>query len=313
MTVIIRGLGESELEQADSIVRLAFGTFLGLPDPLRFRVGIDYVRNNWRADPCALFAAVENEKLIGVSIAHTWGSLGYFGPLAVRPDYWDRGIGKRLIEPVMDFFTQRRIPHAGLFTHAGSPRHLGLYQQFGFWPRFLTAVMKKPVVAGTRLLLPATFAQLTENEQLLFIAESSSLTNKILSGLTVENEISAVQARSLGDTVILRDGKRLSGFAVCHCGPGTEAGFDTCLIKFGAVRPGAAAAEAFRGLLNACETFAAARGMKVLTASVNTARHEAYCLLLERGFATHILGVTMHRPNEELYSRPGAFLMDDWR
>jgi len=198
-------------------------------------------------------------------------------------------------------------------THAGSPRHLGLYQKFGFWPRFLTAVMKKPVVAGTRLLLPATFAQLTENNQQLFLAESSSLTDKILSGLTVENEISAVQARSLGDTVILRDGKRLSGFAVCHCGPGTEAGFDTCLIKFGAVRPGAEAAEAFRGLLNDCETFAAARGMKVLTASVNTARHEAYCLLLELGFSTYILGVTMHRPNDEFYSRPGAFLMDDWR
>ena len=312
MTVIIRGLGESELEQADTIVRLAFGTFLGLPDPLRFRLGIDYVRYNWRADPAALFAAVEDGKLIGVSIAHAWGSLGYFGPLAVHPDYWDRGIGKRLIEPVMDFFTQRRIPRAGLFTHAGSPRHLGLYQKFGFWPRFLTAVMKKSVTAAAQLP-PGTFSQLSENEQQLFLAESSSLTDEILGGLSVEKEISAVQGRSLGDTVILRDSKHLTGFAVCHCGPGTEAGFDTCLIKFGAVRPGAVAAEAFRRLLNACETFAAARGMKVLTASVNTARHEAYCLLLERGFATHILGVTMHRPNEEFYSRPGVFLMDDWR
>jgi GNAT superfamily N-acetyltransferase len=312
MTVIIRGLGESELEQADTIVRLAFGTFLGLPDPLRFRSGIDYVRNNWHADPSALFAAVEDGKLIGVSIAHTWGSLGYFGPLAVHPDYWDRGIGKRLIEPVMDFFTQRRIPRAGLFTHAGSPRHLGLYQKFGFWPRFLTAVMKKPVTAAAQLP-PGTVSQLSENEQQLFLAESSSLTDEILGGLSVEKEISAVQGRSLGDTVILRDSKRLTGFAVCHCGPGTEAGLDTCLIKFGAVRPGAEAAEAFRRLLNACETFAAARGMKALTASVNTARHGAYCLLLERGFTTHILGVTMHRPNEEFYSRPGVFLMDDWR
>jgi GNAT superfamily N-acetyltransferase len=313
MTVIIRGLEESELEQADAIVRLAFGTFLGLPDPLRFRAGIDYVRNNWRADRSALFAASEDDKLIGVSIAHGWGSLGYFGPLAVHPDYWARGIGKRLIAPVIDFFAQRRVLRAGLFTHAGSPRHLGLYQKFGFWPRFLTAVMKKPVPAGAQGLLPATFSQLTKDEQQLFIAESSSLTDEILSGLTVENEISAVQAQSLGDTVIVRDKARLAGFAVCHCGPGTEAGFDTCLIKFGAVQPGPEAAEAFCRLLNACEIFAAARGMKALTASVNTARHEAYCLLLERGFATHILGVTMHRPNEEFYSRPEVFLLDDWR
>ena len=28
-----------------------------------------------------------------------------------------------------------------------SPKHLGLYQKFGFWPRFLTAIMAKQLVA----------------------------------------------------------------------------------------------------------------------------------------------------------------------
>ncbi len=33
--------------------------------------------------------------------------------------------------------------HAGLFTFAHSQKHVGLYQRFGFWPRFLTALMSK--------------------------------------------------------------------------------------------------------------------------------------------------------------------------
>ena len=37
------------------------------------------------------------------------------------------------------------IKHAGLFTFAQSAKHIGLYQKFGFWPRFLTIIMSKPV------------------------------------------------------------------------------------------------------------------------------------------------------------------------
>ena len=69
----------------------------------------------------------------------------------------------------------------------------------------------------------------------------------------------------------------------------------------------------FRNLLDACETLAARRGLTKLTAGVNTARIEAYQMMLARGFKTEIQGVTMHRPNESGYSRPGAFVIDDWR
>jgi hypothetical protein len=35
--------------------------------------------------------------------------------------------------------------------------------------------------------------------------------------------------------------------------------------------------------------------------------------MLRRGFRTVIQGVTMHRPNQPGYSRPGLFALDDWR
>ena len=48
-------------------------------------------------------------------------------------------------------------------------------------------------------------------------------------------------------------------------------------------------------------------------AGVNTARQEAYEKMLERGFRTEILGIAMHTPNEPGFSRPGIYVLDDWR
>jgi len=38
-------------------MRLAFGTFIGLPDPSSWRTDADYVGTRWRADPAAAFGA----------------------------------------------------------------------------------------------------------------------------------------------------------------------------------------------------------------------------------------------------------------
>jgi hypothetical protein len=84
-------------------------------------------------------------------------------------------------------------------------------------------------------------------------------------------------------------------------------------VKFGVVRPGSTAAGDFVRLLAACESCAAERGATRLVAGANLARHEAYRLLLERGFRTDLQGVAMHRPNEPGYNRAGVYLVDDWR
>src|SRR5207245_2315910 len=108
----------------------------------------------------------------------------------------------------------------------------------------------------------------------------------------------------LGDTVLLWEDQELIGFAVCHCGPGTEAGLQKCYIKFGAVRPAPTAGERFDRLLDACEGLAAAQGLLHPEAGMNLARHGAYRQMLAHGFHTTIQGVAMQRPNEPGYHRP---------
>jgi hypothetical protein len=61
--IVVRQLGESDLSAADQIFRLAFGTFLGLPDPATSWADVNYVHTRWRADPTALWVPKLAESL----------------------------------------------------------------------------------------------------------------------------------------------------------------------------------------------------------------------------------------------------------
>ena len=97
--VLVNPLPATDLGEADRIFRVAFGTFLGLPNPIEFYGDADYVRPRWTADPSAAFGAYLGNELVGSNFPTRWCSAAFFGPLTVRPDYWDRGIAKRLLGP----------------------------------------------------------------------------------------------------------------------------------------------------------------------------------------------------------------------
>jgi GNAT superfamily N-acetyltransferase len=311
--VSIHPLSENDLPEADRIMRLAFGTFLGLPDPSGFLGDAAYVRTRWLADPATAFAAYVKDELVGSNFVTNWGSVGFFGPLTIRPDLWNRGIGTRLMEPIMERFADWGTRHAGLFTFAHSPGHIHLYEKFGFWARFLTAVMSKPVTERQPAAQWTRFSELSEGEREESLSSCRELTDTIYDELDVTGEIRAIDAQGLGDTLLLWDEGRLFGVAACHWGAGTEAGSGAYYIKFGAIRPGSAARENFERLLDACEALASMQGLRTLIAGTNMGRHEAYRTLRARGFRTELQAVSMHRPNEPGYSRPDLYVIDDWR
>jgi GNAT superfamily N-acetyltransferase len=313
--VTIRPLREDDLPAADRIMRLAFGTFLGLPDPLKFMGDADYVRTRWCANPSAALAAEMAGELAGTNFLSHWGSVGFFGPITIRPDLWNCGIAQKLLRPTMDLFAQWRVTHAGLFTFANSTKHVALYQKFGFWPRFLTSLMEMPLAASASLAATQwnCFSGLSDDEKLLRLKDCRELTDSIYEGLDLGLEIRSVDEQKLGDTVLTWRGSRLAGMAICHAGAGTEAGSGKCYVKFGAVRSGADAPGDFRGLLAACRDFALSRGAGKLVAGVNLARLDAYREMLQAGFRSASQGVVMEKHGETGYNRREVFLIDDWR
>jgi predicted N-acetyltransferase YhbS len=314
MDVEIRPLAEADLPVAKRVCHTAFGTFLGAPDPETFWADRDLVFGRHAAEHTASFAATLDGEVVGSNFATRWGSVGFFGPLSVRPDLQGRDIGQRLVEAVGTSFEGWGTRHNGLFTFAHSGLHVGLYSKLGYRARFLTAIMTAPARAGAEAASWSRYSKFSDEDRRAVEAACRDLTEEIYEGLDLSAEIRTVAARGLGDTVLLWQGTSgLAGFAVCHWGVASEAGEGCLFVKFGAARSGAGAEVRFATLVDACAALAAETGMPSVLAGVNLARDEAYRHMLARGFRTAIQGVTMHRPNEAGYSRPGAWVLDDWR
>jgi len=302
----VRLMTAADLAVADRVMRIAFGTFIGLPDPENFAGDSSYVAPRWTSRPESAFVAVVDGEIVGSNFASRWGSFGFFGPLTVRPDFWDAGIGQQLMVPVMDCFSSWGVTLSGLFTFPHSVKHIATYQKFGFRPRQLTAVMSKAPSKGK---IPTRFSEMTARERAFHLEQSAILTDAGYAGLDLGFEITAVEAHKLGDTIFVTEGSRIAGFAICHHGAGSEGGSATCYAKFAA----AGNRESCERLLDACEAYAAHIGVPAFVAGVSTARAEAYDILLERGYRIEMMGIAMHRPNEPGWSRPGVYVLDDWR
>lgn len=313
---------ERDLDEVARIIRLAFATFLGLPpDDPRRPSDSDYARSRWTADPSSALVAEHAGRLIGSNFATNWGSFGFFGPLTVHPDYWEHKVGQQLLAPTMEIFGRWGNRHLGLYTFAHSPKHMALYQKFGFWPRDLLAIMAREVQPGLHHTPSRTldsdvayFSQTALAQRAELLPACRELTSEIFDGLDVQREIHAVAGQKLGETILVFDDSRLSAFAVCHTGPGTEAGSGVCYVKFAAVRPGPRAGGDFARLLDAVEDFAGSKGAAKVTAGVNLARREAFQQMFSHGFRASMQGVAMETGDANSgYNRAGVYILDDWR
>jgi predicted N-acetyltransferase YhbS len=313
--VTVRRLESGDVPSADTLMRTAFGTYLGLADPRSFGGDAEMVATRSRAGHTAAFVAEADGRLLGSSFVTRWGSFGFFGPLTVDPQVWDSGVGGRLMEPVTAALDDWGVGLAGLFTFPGSPKHIGLYHRHGFFPRYLTALMRRAprVPAGQERAACLRLSAMPDGRRAEALTGAAAVTDALFGGLDLTAEIEEAARQGLGDTVLVEDDAGVAGFAICHLGAGSEAGSGTCYVKFAAIRPGPGAASAFGRLLESCEILAAAAGAGAVVAGVNTAREAAYEAMLEHGYRASMYGLAMHRPNQAGYSRREVFALDDWR
>jgi ribosomal protein S18 acetylase RimI-like enzyme len=62
------------------------------------------------------------------------GLEGEVAELYVDPAYRDHGLGAQLVEAAVDLFKRRRVSFASVWTRAGNPAAVHLYQHAGFKP-----------------------------------------------------------------------------------------------------------------------------------------------------------------------------------
>jgi predicted N-acetyltransferase YhbS len=311
----IRAMRQTDLDSADRVHRVAFGTRFGLPDPSKFRGDAEIVRIRWATDASTAFIAESDDAIVGGACAMDWGSVLVVGPVFVHPDQAGRGVARLLMAKMIELAETRAAKLSALFTFPESATHLRLYESFGFASQALTPIMRKAVGAArsTSDALPASrlFSKLAERAREDALQACRRLTDAVFPGLDLTREIRAVAALGLGDTILLGGEHDIRGFALCHHGAGSEAGSGTLFVKFAAVRLNAE--PDFTALLTICERLAATVGAARIEAGTNAARAGAYRVLRASGYRAGLVGVAMHRPDGPGYNRPDVFAIDDWR
>ena len=314
---IIRSMEKEDLSEADKIIRLAFGTFMKHDNPADYRSDARYAYPRYNADPSASFVAKMDGKIVGSNFGLCWGSVGIFGPLSIHPEYWNKGIGSKLMWPVIKCFEKWNVTHSGAMTFANSPKHIHLYQKFGYHPRFLIPVMSKKIesasVSSESEFAWARYSECKDDRD-KYLEECAQVTNTVYPDLDLRLEIKAVDKMNFGETVLLFDeNKEVEGFAICHCGADTEAGNEKCYIKFGAVKANSDAKSNFVNLLRTCEELTASKRLSVLTGGVNAGRYDAFQSMLNQNFSIDFLGVSLHQPNNDAFNTTDRHVIDDWR
>src|SRR5215210_7655124 len=89
-------------------------------------------------------------------------------------------------------------------TFGGSAKHMALYQRSGYAARFLTAIMSAPVRAdGAAQGRWSRYSALPEGQTEEVLGACRDLTDALYEGLDLRDEIEAVRAQRLGETVLL--------------------------------------------------------------------------------------------------------------
>lgn len=162
----------------------------------------------------------EKGEITAFNIVHRSGIEGWMGPLAVRGDYQGSGAGKEIVRRGIDWLKVHGAGVIGLETMPRTMDNIGFYSGLGFVPGRLTLTATLDATYADR---PAQlFGRLSAREKDDALARCRDLVASLLPGYDHSREILLTDELALGDTLLLRRGDDIIGFALCHTTPLVE-------------------------------------------------------------------------------------------
>ena len=162
----------------------------------------------------------ERDEIVAFNIAHRSGTEGWMGPLAVRPDLQGAGLGKDVVRVGVEWLKQDGATVIGLETMPRTMDNIGFYSRLGFVPGKLTLTLTLDSSANEKV--PQLLGRLSPAARDDAIAECALLAASCMPGYDFTREILLTHELGLGDTVLVRHGDALVGFALCHTAPLVE-------------------------------------------------------------------------------------------
>ena len=323
----VRRVKKGDLSRMREVVESAFGDFferqLGTR-PRQVFGGAQYVHHRWLMEPWGCFVAEENEgKIVGVSVAVCWGTLGLFGPVAVLTPYQNQKVAQQLVRAAQGFFDENHVTLQGVVTFPYSPKHLVLYQKFDFKPRALVAITArslerrepappaKPVRGMPEI---KRFSTYEEGKKKGLLGAPPDAVGAHLPGARPhqgDRDRRRPGPRRHPDP---REGQRGPGLRdLPH--PGRVRGpAGGALRQVPRHRPRAPPARSTSSSSSsACEDFGVNAACQRIIAPVYTGYWRAYQTLLSSGYHVDMLMLRMKRGKNDDYEREEDFVLDDWR
>ena len=162
----------------------------------------------------------ERGEVAAFNIAHRSGIEGWMGPLAVRPESQGTGVGKDVVRSGIDWLRRGGARVVGLETMPRTMDNIGFYSSLGLLPGRLTLTVTIDAAPAEQPAFLLGRLPLVDRDAM--VQECRELVAAQLPGYDFTRELLLTDHLTLGDTVLLRSGGRLTGFALCHTAPLVE-------------------------------------------------------------------------------------------
>lgn len=238
------------------------------------------------------------------NMVHASGAEGWMGPLAVRPDYQGRGVGRAIVTVGSALLRERSCRVIGLETMPRTIENVGFYSTLGFRPGHLTISMVNE--ASRRAERPPLGSSDPSGQ---WIDACRRLTLTLAPGVDFTREISLTLEQRLGDVSLLRRNGELVGYALWHSAAlaaGRPAD-ELRVLKLVAADP-----DAFRALTEGLLTQARSAGLRRVTIRCQTAYRAAFAELLALGFRVHWTDLRMTLEGFDEAPPPRGVVFSNW-
>jgi GNAT superfamily N-acetyltransferase len=249
--------------------------------------------------------------IIGFNMAHRSGAEGWMGPLAVRSDWQERGIGSEMLRSGIAWLRSLGVRTLGLETMPRTIENIGFYSRLGFEPGMMTITLVRDLPAVSRTSGAAVEPLAAESgTRLRQIEECQRLADALSPGLDFSREFVLTHDLRLGDAVLVRNTGGLAGFALYHSAPlaagrGSE---ELRVLKLAAVD-----AAVLGAIISGVESAALKLRLPRVAVRCQTAFQTAYHALIDRGYRVHWTDLRMTlRGFAEPPVREGAVLWSNW-
>jgi predicted N-acetyltransferase YhbS len=289
----IRPMREADLGPVLEITNAAFGDLVAKtsghkPDGPMF--ASIFARYRLGLDPLGCHVAVSGEDVVGANFSILRGSLGWFGPLAVRPDAQGHGVAQQLVTECLRSAKQRGARLMGLETMAASPQHVYLYVKLGFRPSWTGVSYRRPVrdeAMPPQVELDGGVPNL----------------DYLYPGFDATKDARATHTTKVGVTLRLGD-----GLAVCHLTSTLWADSAMAYVPL-IVAPDR---QTFDGLVRAIEFIARDHGKLHVHTQVPGSSWHTQEALLEHGYRPGGAALRMKLGDDADYDAGPFYYCDDW-